>query len=143
MTEEEFHRQRRMFAIVDGKLEIAEPGDHRDHQSWFRDMCWTDPRLNTGHDKFMEDTVRGFVDDRGLFAYRQAKGNPFSHFGVAHKLYPFMAELKTRLNLPDKIDIWFGVKPATDGDARWPGKAWVGNDWQEVIAKLSRCQLNR
>lgn len=122
MSATEFHRQRRMFAIVHDALHIARSGDSRSHAEWFIAKGWI---AGTSCREF-EKIVRGFVDDRGLFAYRsEGVGHEFSHRGVIGTLKRLLPEIARRLDLRYSTVIWLGAIPDREG-SRWKGRVRVG-----------------
>ncbi len=63
---QEFHRQRRMFAIRQGTLYISPPGSTDSHAVWFERKGW----INPADTQAMEELTRGFADDTGVYFYR-------------------------------------------------------------------------
>lgn len=58
-----FHRQRRMFVILNGKLLWAPEGVEWGHAEWFQRTTFNVP----------PGTTRGFVDSTGIYAYHGDK----------------------------------------------------------------------
>jgi hypothetical protein len=112
-----FHRQRRMFAIIKGKIEVAPTNDERSHTEWFNDMGW----LSSSSDPEFENIVRGFSDDRGLFAY---KGSGFCAC-VQDEIIPRLIQLRESLGLTDEAFVFLGAHEASRG-LRWQGKEVAG-----------------
>jgi hypothetical protein len=56
-----FHKKRRMFCIKGGKLFLAAPNLGCSHADWFEQEGWMDEAPG----RFMEETVRGAVDEKG------------------------------------------------------------------------------
>lgn len=67
MSEEDFHKQRRMFVVSHDPSKMAPLmtlwstlGDARSHSQWFTDRGWD----------WAHECVRGFADDSGVYFYR-------------------------------------------------------------------------
>lgn len=71
MTEVEFHRRRRMFAVRAGTVLVAPPGTAESHTEWLYGLLGVDAGRVA-----MADWVRGYALEGGLVAY---KGDDFSH----------------------------------------------------------------
>jgi len=103
----EFHRQRRMFAVVKGAMIFAREDDERDHRTWARHDGW---------EKDFESATRGFVDPTGIYVYRG------SHYGECFGAESDLAEHADLLSFlaNDKLDtpIWNGMQPGATGE-RW------------------------
>ena len=62
MSIKEFHCVRRMFLIREGTVILGPPNSPMSHRDWFES-------IGLDGKKTIEECVRGFVDDRGLFFY--------------------------------------------------------------------------
>lgn len=72
MTEQEFHKARRMFIVCDGTVLVAPPGDSRTHFEWLATLFGSDE----AH-AWIKNHTRGYVLDNRLVAY---VGDNFSHW---------------------------------------------------------------
>lgn len=91
---EAFHRSRRMFCIKGGKLLIAAPNLPFSHAGWFEKEGWMDE----APDKFMDETVRGAVDEKGdVYFYA---GYDFRVDAKIERIFfPHLRELAQKLHL--------------------------------------------
>ncbi|MCP4393021.1 MAG: hypothetical protein GY804_01950 [Alphaproteobacteria bacterium] len=71
--DEDFHKSRVMFCIVDGEVRVAARGSSMSHSEWFRAEGWMNSDSKA---EFMDATIRCFVsEDRGSVYFY--KGNGF------------------------------------------------------------------
>lgn len=114
-----FLAARRMFAIKDGVLHVAEPGDARNHGDWFSTagICSWDDKVA------YERIVRGFYLDRKLYAYR---GRDFSGDGtVIRTLTEHLPRLVDICGIPPETEIYAGATPG-DVASEWRGLMHLG-----------------
>lgn len=116
-------RQRRMFAIIQGRIEVAPTDDERSHTEWFFDMGW----LSDSDDPVFESIVRGFADDRGIFAY---KGCGF-YACVQDEIIPRLIQLRDSLELTDEAFVFLGAHETSCG-MRHQGKEVAGQIGQLI-----------
>lgn len=108
MTEEEFHRRRRMFAVRAGTVLVAPPETVESHAEWLYSLLGVDAGRAA-----MADWVRGYVLEGGLVAY---KGDDFSHrldladVAAAVRLF---AERRTAAGGMGLDWVGLGAKPGT------------------------------
>jgi hypothetical protein len=100
--------RRRMFVITQTGIAYAAENDHRSSVEWL-----TAAGFITGpEDPALQRLVRGFVDHRGIFAYR---GLTFEHIGASLPLYPVLHLIQGDLKLPGDTPVWLGARPSTGG----------------------------
>lgn len=104
-TIEDFHRSRRMFAVINGQLYIAEPNTIESHKEWFIRKKWivdeNDPTFNI--------IPRGYVDSKNIYAYF---GEDFQENSKLEKIIlMFIPELYERLNLSKELILCLGAIP--------------------------------
>jgi hypothetical protein len=105
----DFHRSRRMFAIYQDSLYIAESGADYSHAEWFKRMQWMDE----SNDAVMETIVRGYVKDQTIFFY---VGYDFTvHDTAIRIMHDHILELADKLNLSEDTEIMAGVIVHSDG----------------------------
>jgi hypothetical protein len=114
-----------MWAIIDGKVEVAPAGDPRSHRQWFQAQGWTAP---------LDRIVRGYVLNNVLVAYKRTDGNDFSHYGVVDLILPHMHQLYEKLGLNPQTQVFFGARPAQTGEV-WKGRVRLGT-WFDALAQL-------
>lgn len=112
MTEAVFHRQRRMFAVIDGAMVFCRPNDERDHKTWFDHEGWSGR---------FDRATRGFIDSTGIYAY---VGESFwDHFWIEGDLVANADMLAA--HAPPEAIVWAGMVPGALGE-RWQPKRRVG-----------------
>ncbi|MCX6789813.1 MAG: hypothetical protein NTZ42_04395 [Candidatus Gribaldobacteria bacterium] len=116
---ENFHKQRRMFAIKDGVLHIAPENAPYSHAQWFTNEGWIKP----GDDELMGSVIRGFVDNRGVFFY---KDYDFSFNAKAQaEILSCLRELVDNLRLDLDLHLFAGLIKGGPGK-KWPGQSDLG-----------------
>jgi len=101
MSVQDFHKSRRMFCIHEGKILVSPPKSPLSHREWFTN-------LGLDAQKTIDESVRGFIDDRGLFFY---KGDDFIVDDTVEKTFlRHLIGLQKTLNLPDETQVYGGVK---------------------------------
>jgi hypothetical protein len=121
MPVEDFHKSRRMFCIHKGEVLVGSSGSPLSHHKWFNS-------LGLDVEKMINESVRGFVDDRGLFFY---KGDDFNVDGETERAFlKHLTEIQGKLNLPDETPVYGGV--IKTNDFRYPPKKKYG-----TIAQLT------
>ncbi len=133
MTEAEFYAYRRMFAIINGHVHLAQPGDRRNHTFWLLDFCLFDMKVS--FDTNMERIVRGYFLDSNLVAYKRTEGNDFSHFGVAPLIAPHLQVLADALGCLPETEVYFGARPHKE--KIMVGYAPLGN-LAKAVARLTK-----
>lgn len=115
-----FHSNRRMFAVVDGKLHVAPEGVDYSHATWFEKEGW----ITVNEDGRMDTVTRGFVDGKGdIYFY---VGYDFVVTQECEKeFFTHLAELKKQLDLSDDNAVYGGLVRQT-GEGQWPGKKSYG-----------------
>ena len=107
----DFHRSRRMFAIYQGILYIADENVEYSHAEWFKRMKWIDE----SNDSAMDIIVRGYAREQTVFFY---VGYDFVvNEGAINIMHDHIAELAAALKLKDDTQIMAGVILNNDGTA--------------------------
>jgi hypothetical protein len=116
-----FHKQRIMFAIKDGLLQIAQKDSPESHAEWFESMGWISPV----NDSLMDKITRGYVDVSGIYAYT---GFDFRiETFVEEDLLKHIGELSQRLNLALNTEIYLGLLPPTKTNPKWEPIKAIGS----------------
>jgi hypothetical protein len=98
----DYHRSRRMFAIKDGKLFIADKGAEYSHADWFKKMHWIDE----DDDSLMDIIVRGAVEPNGVYFY---KGYTFEVDKQSEaEMMTHLPELVNMLNISNETHLFGG-----------------------------------
>jgi hypothetical protein len=89
-----YHRNRRMFAIRNNKLFIADQGADFSHADWFNKLGW----ISESNDEEMASITRGAVEPTGVFFY---VGYNFEVTDIAEtEMLRYLSELVTALDVP-------------------------------------------
>jgi hypothetical protein len=116
---EEYHKSRRMFCIIKGKLFIARPNLPYSHIDWFRKRGWIE-NANS-----INKITRGIVDKKGDIYFFIGKD-----FGVNKKaekeFFEHLGELTKRLRLGPNTRIYGGMIRQRPGK-QWPPKKRFGS----------------
>ncbi len=116
---EDFHRSRRMFAVVADVLYIAPPERSGSHESWLLQ----EDLIDSPRDGRINGIVRGFVDESGVYFY---SGEDFSAPGWAERLFfSHAGEIQDKLSLPDDLPCYGGMIPQPRAE-RWPPRKAYG-----------------
>jgi hypothetical protein len=110
----DFHRSRRLFAIYNDKLYIAEPSLPYSHAAWFEKLGW----ITKENDALMNQIVRGIMDDKGdIYFY---VGYDFNINNEAESVFfPHLKKLAEKLKLNNEAKIFGGL---IKGE---PGLQWL------------------
>jgi len=91
-----------MFCINEKEILIGPENSSLSHHEWFN-------KLGYDANKLVEESVRGFKDERGLFFY---KGPDFNIDPKTEKIFfKKLGEIQKLLNLPEETRIYGGVTP--------------------------------
>ncbi len=114
-----FHRQRRMFGIIGGKLYLAEPGAADSHIAWFCRAGW----MAGPSDPLFETVVRGYVDSARVHFYSGAdfRVDP----AMERVFFAHFEDLVMRLDLLLERPVCGGVIPQ-ETPGRWPVRRTYG-----------------
>lgn len=104
-----------MFAIVNGKVLIAERGDARCHADWLSQIC---PQFNIYTD------TRGYYLDGKIVAYRYDDflGDEVVERALEEPYYNPLKPLSVMLDLGSDVEVWVGAKPGVTGTVFEPIK---------------------
>lgn len=117
---EKFHRERRMFYIWNGKVNIAAKNDPRGHKEWIND-----PHI-------YYECVRGYYSDK-LVIY--TKGDDFDSILLSPKVlvHVYIKQILDTLKIDDKvIELYNGVIKGI------PGEIWL----PKIISFIVRNKKN-
>ena len=112
----EMHRKRRMYMIFLDAVHVAPDAMRCSHADWFKRKKWDVNML-------MRSSVRGYVDDDGVYFYR---GWDFKYDNVGEHI-----ALKHLTTLVEKLDVdvslhLYGGKIRTDEGEVWPNDRDLG-----------------
>jgi hypothetical protein len=117
----DFHKTRRMYCIHNGKILLAPENSPLSHSEWFA-------KLGLDVRKAIRESVRGFVDERGLFFY---KGEDFKVDLETEKTFlRHLPKLQAKLKLPDKTEIYGGLTKTKQ--TKYPPKKKYGTIKQNL-----------
>lgn len=104
MTNREFHTQRRMFCVVDGKAHVADQADARYHREWM------DALIEGGvEERVYARSPRGYYLAPDMVWYR----GPFSPVGM-RDIREHLQELVDLMDLPPDTRVYSGARPGYD-----------------------------
>ena len=105
ITIEDFHRSRRMFAVINNVLFISEPNTTESHKEWFIRMNW----IKDDKDTYFNIIPRGYVDSKNLYIYI---GENFEEdIELAEVLLQYLPQLINKLQLSNDINLCLGAIP--------------------------------
>jgi hypothetical protein len=118
---EAFHRSRRMFAIIDDKLVVAEPNLPYSHLQWLRKLNLEPIK----QEKVMQEEVRGMID---------AKGDVYFYTGYDFKLTPeierafkkHLQELINKSGIKETAKVYGGLIKQKESKKIWPPQKSFG-----------------
>ncbi len=101
---EDFHRKRRMFCILEGELKIAEENCPLSHAGWFLREKW----ISLEDDSLFDEIVRGYVDNEGnIYFY---SGYRFVINSTIEKtFFNFLTKLRDELCLGNSGNVFGGM----------------------------------
>lgn len=99
----EYHKKRRMFAVKNDVLYIADKEVDYSHAEWFKKLGW----INEKNDALMATITRGSVEKKGIYFY---VGYDFEVNEIAeHEMMIKLPELMEKLNISPET-LLFGGK---------------------------------
>ncbi len=104
-----------MFLIREDTVILGPPNSPMSHRDWFES-------IGLDGKKTIEECVRGFVDDRGLFFYTGKDFNTDEK--IENELMTHLSELANALCLSPKTNVYSGVIKTKD--VRFPPKKEMG-----------------
>ncbi len=119
-TVKNYHKNRRMFVILDEELNIADAGLTCSHAVWFVQQGF----MPQSDDSLMDEVVRGIVDP---------KGNVYFYVGYdfavnkkcEDEFFLYLEELVNRLQLKPTAQVFGGlIQQTTPG--QWPPRKTYG-----------------
>lgn len=110
MTTNEFHRSRRMWAVVDGALLLAGVEDPRSHYEWLRSLLG-----ERGAEAFKTST-RGYIKDGVMVAYKSCAGDDFSRWVDRDSMILAYGVLGGTFKI---TEFWLGVRNPGQPCGQW------------------------
>lgn len=123
LGETEFHKSRRMWAVVDGTLLLAGAEDPRSHYEWFLSLLG-----ERGAEAFKIST-RGYVKDGVMAAYKPCAGDDFSRWVDKDSVIIAYGVLGGAFQIDE---FWLGVR-----NPGQPGQQW------EPVCRVQEHQVHR
>ncbi len=114
-----FHKSRRMFAIYQDKLRVAEPNLPYSHAVWFEKEGW----LTKEDDKLMDSIIRGYAEDNGDI-YFYVGYNFEVNAEVESIFFSYLKELVEKLHAKPDSRIFGGLIKQESG--KWPPRKEYG-----------------
>jgi len=118
----DFHRSRRMFAVDDRKLILAEPNLPYSHAKWFeKNLEWDKLK----HEKMMAEGLRGIIDTEGNVSFYA--GYDFRlNDKIEKEFFEIFPELVKNAKLKPNAQISGGMIKGEPG-TRWPPQKVYGH----------------
>jgi hypothetical protein len=127
-TEREFHAARRMFAVTDHGVLVAEAGDLRTHYEWLSSHFGDAPV-----ERYFAETTRGYVLDGVLCAY---KGQDFSRWVKYGDVVLALDEMEKHCGPIERV--WLGVRRGKHDSQPWPPVVDAdAGEFRSYVAKLA------
>ena len=120
MTEQEWHKLRRMFIVYENRVFIAKQGNPNGHHAWFDELI-REGKIDNPPKQPFKNLVRGYYLSPNVVFYT----GDFEHWGC-YAAIPFVLPiLAFSLALPDNTKVWLGAKRGEIGDV-WEGHILAG-----------------
>lgn len=110
MTTNEFHRSRRMWAVVDGTLLLAGVEDSRSHYEWLCSL------LGERGAEALKISTRGYIKDGVLAAYKPCAGDDFSRWVDRDSMILAYGVLGGAFKI---TEFWLGVRNPGQPGGQW------------------------
>ncbi len=116
----DYHRQRRMFVIYQGKLYIARKGVGYSHAEWFVKNDW----MTVRNDKLINEVIRGIIDPHGNVNFYIGHNFQINN-KIAQNFFPYIKVLDKRLKLSPMAKVLGGAIKQVPGKI-WPARKEYG-----------------
>jgi len=111
---EQFHFQRRMFALPYNIIKLAPKGDLRSHAEWLWDEL-----------HFDRSCLRGFIDPTGLYFYRTKDCKALKGDWERVKCAIIILIVSGQLDIDPLLPVYSGMIPGKHGE-RWEPRHKLG-----------------
>ncbi len=119
MEEKEYHRNRRMFFVIDDNLIIAPANSEKSHFDWLIEQYWPEEKAV----EFIETGLRGVVEDGNIKFFTGKNWEINDEIEV--KFFEIFDELIKKLNINPEAKIGGGAIKGEEGEI-WPARKNYG-----------------
>ncbi len=120
MEEKEYHRNRRMFFLIDDNLIIAPANSEKSHYDWLIEQYWPEEKAI----EFIRTGLRGVLNPDGNIRFYTGENWDINE-EIEAKFFGIFDELVKRLNIGPEAKIGGGVVKGEVGDF-WPPRKEYG-----------------
>lgn len=120
MEEKEYHRNRRMFFLIDDNLIIAPANSEKSHYDWLIEQYWPEEKAI----EFIRTGLRGVLNPDGNIRFYTGENWDINE-EIEAKFFGIFDELVKRLNISPEAKIGGGVVKGEAGDF-WPPRKEYG-----------------
>ena len=114
MEEKEYHKQRRMFFVINGELVLPEMGSDKSHREWLE----TNGYSQEDSKNIIENNLRGVINPDGSLRFFVGKNRVINE-EIEKNFFEILPELVKTFNLKPETVIGGGVKQGNIGEV-WP-----------------------
>lgn len=114
MEEKEYHKQRRMFFVINDELVLPEVGSDKSHREWLE----TNGYSQEDSKNIIENNLRGVINPDGSLRFFVGN-NRVVNKEIEKKFFKILPELVKIFNLKPETIIGGGVKQGNIGEV-WP-----------------------
>lgn len=120
MREGQYHRTRRMFFLINGKLVIPEVGSSKSHKEWLESNGY----LPDEAQKIIDTELRGALNPDGNIRFYVGENWEINE-NIEEKFFKILPELVKIFNLGPETKIEGGAVQQEEGKI-WPGRKYYG-----------------
>lgn len=120
MDEKEYHKQRRMFFVINDELVLPEIGSDKSHKEWLE----TNGYSQEDSKNIIENNLRGVINPDGSLRFFVGN-NRVINKEIEKKFFKILPELVRIFNLKPETVIGGGVKQGNIGEV-WPAMKEYG-----------------
>ena len=120
MEEKEYHRNRRMFFLIDDNLIIAPANSEKSHYDWLTEQYWPKEKAI----EFIKTGLRGVLNPDGNIRFYTGENWEINE-EIEAKFFGVFDELVKRLKMSPEAKIGGGVVKGKTGDF-WPPRKEYG-----------------
>jgi len=118
--EKEYHRNRRMFFVIDDNLVIAPANSEKSHYEWLIEQYWSEDKAA----EFIKTGLRGVINPDGNIRFYTGENWEINE-EIEAKFFEIFDELVKKLKIKPEAKIGGGVIKGEIGDF-WPPRKEYG-----------------
>jgi len=120
MEEKEYHRNRRMFFVIDDNLVIAQVNSEKSHFEWLIEQFWPEDKAI----EFIETGLRGVLNPDGNIRFYTGENWEINE-EIEKKFFEILPELVEKLKISPEAIVGGGVIRGEVGEF-WPARKEYG-----------------